>query len=136
MISKVSVMYKFNKNAMSALMALAMVVPLAACAGDNFLSADDAYEPYGGSKQHPIKVTNGKAYVENCGAWPKDAGDTSDNDLHANHGCAVQANIAAMAANPPDLVGRGPELPPPLGDIQYTAMQKITTSPDGSSSSP
>jgi len=126
MSSKVSVMYKFNKNIMSAVVALAVVFPLAGCVADNLLAGDDNYSPHGGSKQHPIKVANGKAYVENCGVWPEDLGDTSDNENQANHGCAVQANIAAMAAYPDDLTGQRNELPPPLGDIQYTAIKKLT----------
>ena len=133
MSSKVSVMYHFNKNAMSAVLALIAAISLAGCAGDSFLAADDTYSPYGGSKQHPIKVAKGKAYVENCGAWPKDLGDTSDNKMPANHGCAVQSNIAAMAAYPDDLTGKRKKLPPPLGETQYTALKKLTEPASGSS---
>lgn len=135
MSSKVSVMYKVNKSAMFAILALVAVFPLAGCVGDNFLAEDDTYSPYGGSKQHPIKVAGGKAYVENCGVWPKDLGDTADNEMPANHGCAVQSNIAAMVAYPDDLTGRRNQLPPPLGVIQYVAVKKITE-PSSSSSTP
>jgi type IV pilus biogenesis protein CpaD/CtpE len=117
-------MFKSNSNPLAVLLLLA-AMPLAGCAADNFF-ADESISPYGGSKQHPIKVANGKATVDDCGQWPKNVGDTETNELHANHGCAVQSNIAAMAAYPDDLIGNKRRLPRPLGDIQYTAIKKIT----------
>jgi pilus assembly protein CpaD len=39
-----------------------------------------------------------------CGIWDKDATDTALNEPYTNHGCAVRANIAAMVADPADLV--------------------------------
>lgn len=116
-------MYQKRSKPLAALLLL-MTLPLTGCAADNFF-ADETISPYGGSKQHPIKVANGKAVVEDCGQWPENLSDTSSNELHANHGCAVQANIAAMAAYPNDLV-KGRKLPRPLGDIQYSAIKRIT----------
>jgi Pilus biogenesis CpaD protein (pilus_cpaD) len=113
---------------------LLLVLPLAGCAVDGF-EDDQAMKPYGGSKQHPIKVTNGKAYVEGCGDWSENVADTSSNEMANNHGCAVQANIAAMAAYPADLTGNNRHLPRPLGEVQYTAIQKLTDAAGGSSGS-
>lgn len=46
-----------------------------------------------------------KAHVENCDdPWSKDWADTADNQPTANFGCSVQQNIAAMVADPRDLV--------------------------------
>ncbi len=98
---------------------------LGGCASDNLFAEDDVYVPNTGSKQHPIKLVNGRAKVQNCGVWPSDVGDNSSNQIAANHGCAVQQNIAAMAANPGDVTGKGRPPAPPLGDIQYTALQKL-----------
>jgi type IV pilus biogenesis protein CpaD/CtpE len=115
---------------------LCAALPIAGCTPDNLMAEDD-FEPYGGSKQYPIKVSNGRAYVEECGAWPKNLADTEDNRLHYNHGCAVQANIAAMAAYPDDLVGKR-KLPSPSGDIMYSAIDRTRVKPStgsGSSSS-
>ena len=43
-----------------------------------------------------------------CGLWPEDIGPTSEgyrqNKPYWNFGCATQRNIAAMVANPADLV--------------------------------
>jgi pilus assembly protein CpaD len=46
-----------------------------------------------------------KAHVENCDdPWSKDWADTADNQPTANFGCSVQQNIAAMVADPRDLI--------------------------------
>jgi pilus assembly protein CpaD len=94
----------WNVRPALALAATLLVVPLAGCVTDDIVTQDDTIMPYGGSKMHPIKVVNGQAMVEPCGQWPEDLSDSSSNGMSLNHGCAVQANIAAMAANPNDLV--------------------------------
>ena len=45
-----------------------------------------------------------EAHVEPCGDWSVNAADTSNNLPMPNFGCSVQHNIAAMAADPRDLV--------------------------------
>jgi pilus assembly protein CpaD len=81
------------------------VLPLAGCAATDQWAQDDLpLTPYGGSKMHPIKVVGNHATVEGCGQWDMDATETDYNLMMPNHGCAVQSNIAAMAANPRDLV--------------------------------
>ena len=52
-----------------------------------------------------------------CGLWPKDLGisiDSADNQnkQYWNFGCATQRNLAAMVANPADLVQPRGETPP------------------------
>jgi pilus assembly protein CpaD len=60
---------------------------------------------YKGGASSPIRLSYVSAYGQSlkCGKWPDDATDTEENMLTANHGCAVQANIAAMVANPETL---------------------------------
>jgi type IV pilus biogenesis protein CpaD/CtpE len=84
---------------------LVAVLPLAGCAATDQWAQDDMpLTPYGGSKMHPIKVVGNRATVEDCGQWDMDSTETKYNVMMPNHGCAVQSNIAAMAANPRDLV--------------------------------
>lgn len=44
------------------------------------------------------------AHTEPCGNWTQDATDTEDNLPMPDFGCSVQHNIAAMVADPRDLV--------------------------------
>jgi pilus assembly protein CpaD len=52
-----------------------------------------------------------------CGVWPEDLGPSAKNPSHMenksyyNFGCAYQRNMAAMVANPADLVQPRPETP-------------------------
>lgn len=106
-MSQVSFMSKFESKTLRhckrVLLVLGVSAALAGCALDDF-AAEDKFEPYGGSKQHPIQVVNGKAIASKCGDWSENVADSLNNEMAANHGCAVQSNIAAMAANPNDLV--------------------------------
>ena len=57
------------------------------------------------------------AVVGPCGVWPEDLGPSiadkgySENRSYSNFGCAYQRNMAAMVANPSDLVQPRPETP-------------------------
>ena len=53
----------------------------------------------------PVRLTYVSSYGTSlkCGQWTEDATETENNMLAPNHGCAVQANIAAMVANPETL---------------------------------
>ncbi len=107
MSGQVSFMLKFESNTLlqckRVLVVLGLSAALAGCALDDFAN-EDKFEPYGGSKQHPIQVVNGKAVVNDCGDWSENVADSRENQMAANHGCAVQSNLAALAANPNDLV--------------------------------
>jgi len=46
-----------------------------------------------------------RAHTNQCGRWPKDLADTTENRHYANFGCASQNNLAAQVANPDDLLG-------------------------------
>jgi type IV pilus biogenesis protein CpaD/CtpE len=102
---------------------LVLALPLSGCALDE-MTKESEIEPYGGSKSHPIMVQGNRAYVEDCGLWDTDAAQTSQNLLQSNHGCAVQANIAAMAAYPQDLVKpRRMSMSP--AEARVTAVKKV-----------
>ena len=60
---------------------------------------------YKGGASSPVRLSYVSAYGQSlkCGQWPDDATDTEENMLTENHGCAVQANIAAMVADPETL---------------------------------
>lgn len=47
------------------------------------------------------------ARTESCGDWSENLTFTADNITPKNFGCSIQHNIAAMVANPRDLLGPG-----------------------------
>lgn len=65
---------------------------------------DDFAQPVAHYERHPIIVTKTGAHARQCGAWPEDLSEVEDNEPYANFGCSQQKNIAAMVANPQDLV--------------------------------
>jgi len=48
------------------------------------------------------------AKAESCGDWSENLAFSGDNLTPKNFGCSIQHNIAAMVANPRDLLGPGP----------------------------
>jgi pilus assembly protein CpaD len=59
-----------------------------------------------------------KAEVESaCGQWDEDILDTYENRNYQNFGCATQKNLAAMVANPEDLLG-------PRGESEIDATRR------------
>ena len=66
-----------------------------------------------------IKISYSKLVAETgpCGRWPRDIGVSVDSDHNQNRpywnfGCATQRNLAAMVADPADLVQPRGETPP------------------------
>ena len=49
-----------------------------------------------------------EAHAESCGDWSVNLGSTSANKVSPNLGCATQHNLAAMVADPRDLVSPKP----------------------------
>ncbi|MGL4406328.1 MAG: CpaD family pilus assembly protein, partial [Notoacmeibacter sp.] len=62
----------------------------------------------------PVIVSYGAmtASAGPCGKWPEDTLPDSENKNYQNFGCAYQNNLAAMVANPMDLLG--PRQPGPI----------------------
>src|SRR6185312_545743 len=48
------------------------------------------------------------AHAEACGDWSEDLSKTGDNGTARNFGCSMQHNLAAMVADPRDLLGPRP----------------------------
>lgn len=56
-----------------------------------------------------------KAVAPRCGIWPETEPNSLTNEQYHNLGCATQHNLAAMVANPADLVRPRPMDPPHAG---------------------
>ncbi len=61
---------------------------------------------YSGPSSGAVVISYVSTYAKTkpCGDWSEDASETELNTHLATHGCAVQANIAAMVADPATLV--------------------------------
>lgn len=66
------------------------------------------FEPYygGGDSSAPLRLSflRHVAIGPECGDWSTNAAINPSNQSHPNFGCATQRNLAAMVANPRDLV--------------------------------
>jgi len=88
----------------------AVAVIVAGCKSDA-LDMDDYYTPTAHYERHPIIVTRSGAHAEECGNWPEDMTRTAQNTTYENFGCSQQNNIAAMVADPRDLIRPRPTAP-------------------------
>jgi pilus assembly protein CpaD len=79
--------------------------------------------PAGGSSPVQISYVRTYAKTKECGNWDENLADTGSNDSMLNHGCTVQANIAAMVINPEVFVVPAPETPA----MAASRMTAITT---------
>ena len=74
-----------------------------------------AFRPYhaGRNPHPPIKLSYGRYVAEGpeCGDWPENLGEDKLNQNYSNFGCASQRNLAAMIANPRDLIRPRGETP-------------------------
>lgn len=54
----------------------------------------------------PVRIAYSRvvARTDQCGQWPDQVADSSENRNYENFGCATQQNLAAIVANPLDLV--------------------------------
>lgn len=70
----------------------------------------------------PVIVSYGAmtASAGPCGKWPEDILPDSENKNYQNFGCAYQNNLAAMVANPMDLLG-----PRQTGPIDAADRDKV-----------
>jgi len=68
---------------------------------------------YPGSAESPVVISYIRTYAvtQECGNWDEDLTITFSNSGYDNFGCAVQNNVAAMVANPNDLVMPRTETP-------------------------
>ena len=80
------------------------------------------------------------ATAPGCPNWTKPPGNDFDNTMHSDFGCATASNLAAMVADPHDLLA-GRSMGPPSGEPALAAMQrylagKTTQLPSESASAP
>lgn len=95
-----------SRNEVAAMTAVGDIRALAADIG--FGEASMMIRPYhAGGNQPPVRLTFTRYVAEgpDCGRWPTNLGDTHRNLTYPNFGCAQQHNLAAMVANPGDLLG-------------------------------
>jgi pilus assembly protein CpaD len=59
----------------------------------------------GDDRRVEINFVGYSAHTEACGDWSTNLAETQANDTSPNFGCSVQQNIAAMVANPRDVLG-------------------------------
>ena len=102
-------------------MAVVSASLLSGCVAQD-LALDDGFVPYTVDDRYPLTVVNGKAVRKPCGKWPANLANTSKNERFTNHGCAVRANMAAMIANPDDIIEPHPiALAPAPSRVQAVA---------------
>ena len=106
-------------------------------AGQGIQRQQVVFATYDAPANAPIKLSYISTYAKTkaCGDWDRDITDTSQNTVGPNHGCAVQANIAAMIADPETLVVPEAETPI-LASSRIKAVTATATGSTTSSSSP
>jgi pilus assembly protein CpaD len=72
---------------------------------------------YPGPSKGPVQLSfvRSIAVTRECGDWSADLTNTSRNESYPNFGCSIQSNIAALVANPDDLVVPEPTAPAMAG---------------------
>lgn len=82
---------------------------------NGFAESVIAVEAYHADSDHepPIRVSYLRYVAEapQCGQWPSNLSNETQNLPYHNMGCATQRNFAAMVANPADLLGPRSETP-------------------------
>ena len=80
------------------------------------------YDAPAGQPTPPVIISYGAitASAGPCGKWPEDVMANSENKNYKNFGCAYQNNLAAMVANPMDLLG-----PRKIGPIDAADRDKV-----------
>ena len=73
--------------------------------GGRILQQSYEASQYGDSAPIRLVYSKMQAKTDQCGRWPADLMDTTDNRHWTNFGCSYQNNLAAQIANPADLLG-------------------------------
>ena len=95
-----------SANEVAAMQAVAEIRSLMSEIGFDAASVGVEAVQAGGNPQAPIRISYLRYVAEGpqCGKWPSNLAESAANLNHPNLGCATQANLAAMIANPADLV--------------------------------
>ncbi len=67
-------------------------------------SANIRHTTYSGHGPVIMSYSRYMAHTAECGDWSEDFGTSTNNGPYSDMGCTTQSNIAAMVANPKDLV--------------------------------
>jgi len=73
-----------------------------------------------------LAVEHAKARAPNCPNWTKANGADFANTSHSDFGCSTAADLAAMVADPRDLL-QGKPLPPAIGDHAFPPNKTANT---------
>ncbi len=130
-------MFKNSFNGMfrpaSLVLAVVAASALTGCVSED-MALDDGFVPYTVDERYPLSVVNGRIVRKPCGKWTANLADTSKNERFTSHGCAIRANMAAMIANPDDIIEPHPRsLAPAPAPVQ--AVKKISNGQTTGSSS-
>jgi pilus assembly protein CpaD len=121
-----------SANEVSAMNAVADMRPLLADQG--FPESSISIEPYHaeGDPQPPVRIAYLRYAADGptCGKWPTNVAENTRNVNYENFGCAQQKNLAAMVANPADLLGPRTMTPSSADrrDVTWDRYVKGTTS--------
>jgi hypothetical protein len=103
---------------------------LGGCVMDDALNDDGLHAAPHSSQTYTLQAA--RSGQSKCGLWPDDLTETSQNTRYANHGCAVQHNIAAMIADP-STINRPHPADAPMGAPAATAVRNAYTTTSSSS---
>ena len=87
------------------------------------LSASLAISPDVPDGELRLRIEHAVARAPGCPDWTKPPGDDFDNTMPSNFGCATATNLAAMVANPRDLLAGSP-MGPAVGAPALAAMHR------------
>jgi pilus assembly protein CpaD len=89
-------------------------------ASDKILVA--THDAVQGDMRVEVNYVSYQARTDKCGDWSENLASTLDNSTPKNFGCAVQQNIAAMVADPRDLLG-----PRTMGESDASRRATVVT---------
>jgi pilus assembly protein CpaD len=90
------------------------------------LSPAVAIDPAVGAMEMRLIVEHATASAPGCPDWTKSPDRNFANTVHSNFGCATAVNLAAMIADPHDLLN-GRALGPEVGDPAAAPMHRYNT---------
>jgi pilus assembly protein CpaD len=78
-----------------------------------------------------LVVERYEATAPNCPNWSKAPGNDFDNTMHSDFGCSTASNLAAMIADPKDLIS-GKPMGPVVGEPAIAAVERYRSGRVGS----
>ena len=78
-----------------------------------------------------VVVSRMRADVPRCPDWSRDGSNEFESNTSSNYGCATNRNLAAMIANPADLVRGAPGTETSDTALSYKAIDAYRKKPPG-----